>query len=768
MSDDFWIDWRILMKVLYSHWKDFVFNNLLDDNINTLIANSWTTSKKNNVDFTGKEAMVCYNSNQLEQSLDKNRTVIDIIDSYIEVFYNNLGRDTSMAINYLDKDCYIIRQWDRKDYCGKLKDLGLFTSVCCHHEVMGTNGAGLAQALGKAVIIEGYEHYIEAYHNTTQMSAPIQDSNGNIVGILDITMPVEDYILSFYRVLMLIIHGIERELKLMNYIDEEKLELRKKESRSIANQRINDKYRDLLCGYVNRQEFLNEIYQQPYIGVVHYSHPERRIIDANGRYVEIVRDLLKTDDILGLTFEEYAKDWIDRNRAGVFWEERLRTGTGGTITEFCIPKNNKDYYYNISVKPLKINENIVGWLEAITDVTEIRLAKQQLEKREKFVIDVFDAFDVPVSVVSYPDFNIKFINRRAQNLIGNMMGYELDKNSIEGKSIDVMFKGTENCRYIDALKSIGDYKKEIYIDQAKIRLSNGHERIFKIALTPMFDSDSNMKSIVTVGMDITEEIEFTKAKDEFFSIISHELRSPTNIIISATQLLLMNQYKEGMPEQVIKHIQRIKQNSYRLLRLINNFLDIQRTEAGYLDINLSNVEFIGATEDMTSTVVQLAESKGVKVIFDTDIEEKIIAIDIEKYERVLLNLLANATKFTSDGGEILVTVSEVKDFVKVSVKDNGIGISKDKLDKIFDKFIMVDSSLSRRSEGTGLGLALVKLMVNKMGGKIEVNSEEGIGTEFIVYLPDQKLEDSRIDEPIKTIKEIEHTTTIEFSDIYFI
>ena len=139
------------------------------------------------------------------------------------------------------------------------------------------------------------------------------------------------------------------------------------------------------------------------------------------------------------------------------------------------------------------------------------------------------------------------------------------------------------------------------------------------------------------------------------------------------------------------------------------------------------------------SISSFTESKGIDIIFDTDTEEKIIAYDPEKIERIVLNLLSNAIKFSDKGDEILVNVKDKNKFVEISVKDNGIGIEKNQLDMIFDRFKQVNKSLSRNAEGTGIGLSLVKSIVELQGGSISVESEFGKGSKFTVLIPAVKV-----------------------------
>lgn len=160
--------------------------------------------------------------------------------------------------------------------------------------------------------------------------------------------------------------------------------------------------------------------------------------------------------------------------------------------------------------------------------------------------------------------------------------------------------------------------------------------------------------------------------------------------------------------------------------------------------------------------------KSIDVTFVSLIEKKIIGIDDEKYERILLNLLSNATKFTPEGKPIIVTLSSIDDKICVEVKDKGIGIPEDKANIIFERFGQVDSSLSRQAEGAGIGLSLVKKFIEALGGSISVKSELGKGSTFTILLPSETIIEDYMDKEVVNLLDnrLVQNTKIEFSDIY--
>lgn len=261
-----------------------------------------------------------------------------------------------------------------------------------------------------------------------------------------------------------------------------------------------------------------------------------------------------------------------------------------------------------------------------------------------------------------------------------------------------------------------------------------------------------------------------RAKDHFISNISHELRTPVAIIVSATQLLRLKiKYENSEKNSAFDRLNIIDKNCYRLMRLINNIIDIAKVDANFMKLNLKNLNAIEILEDLVMSVIPYAENKNINIIFDTQEEEVIMALDKEKIERIVLNLLSNAIKFSKEGGDIFInTYIEDKNLV-FYVADNGIGIEKENLDKIFERFIQVDNTMTRKNEGSGIGLSLVKSFVKLHNGEIYVESKPKHGSKFTVKLPIKLVkEDSGENKNLDEDKSKDMTSTkVEFSDIYF-
>lgn len=263
----------------------------------------------------------------------------------------------------------------------------------------------------------------------------------------------------------------------------------------------------------------------------------------------------------------------------------------------------------------------------------------------------------------------------------------------------------------------------------------------------------------------------SKVKTEFFSNISHELKTPLNIIFSANQLIDRHiELDNSIEPEILKDLnQNIKQNCYRLLKLVNNIIDMPRLDSGNLKLNKINVNIVEVIENISMSTVQYIESKNRHLIFDTDKEETFMSVDPDLMERIMLNLISNSIKFTNPGDSIYITLTTSDSHVKISVRDTGIGIPKNMQPLIFRRFKQVDKTLNRNHEGSGIGLSLVKSIVNLHDGSIIVHSQLKEGSEFIITLPislcDTPCTSNSYEEISTQTKRVEKTN-IEFSDIY--
>ncbi|MCT8976163.1 ATP-binding protein [Clostridium sp. CX1] len=420
-------------------------------------------------------------------------------------------------------------------------------------------------------------------------------------------------------------------------------------------------------------------------------------------------------------------------------------------------------YIEINSAPIiNKNDELLHTILTIKDVTEIKLHQINAEVQAEFISDVVNTVSVPIAVVDYPNTTYRLTNKKYEEVIGK--NQVLEEENEYGKQIKYINEGLYKI-----INNVGESYKSYTVSPYRVKNHKGEERFYKIKFIPCKNKD-NTTRIHIHGSDITEEVnhnieleKITRLKDEFFTIISHELRTPLTIIYSSLQLAYDIYGKEITPN-MDKTLSRINQNCSRLLKLINNILDISKAEAGFLSLSTTEFDIVYVSEAIVNSANSYATSKGIELIFDTNEEECNVKLDRDKYEKVLLNLLSNAIKFTPEGKQIIVSLVIEEEYFYLNVKDYGVGIPEDKTEAIFDRFAQVDSSLSRRAEGTGIGLALVKKIVELMDGEIKVISEVGKGTEFTVKIKKVGADSSNINSYAILSENIDRIN-IEFSDI---
>ena len=219
--------------------------------------------------------------------------------------------------------------------------------------------------------------------------------------------------------------------------------------------------------------------------------------------------------------------------------------------------------------------------------------------------------------------------------------------------------------------------------------------------------------------------------------LSHELRTPLNIISSTQKVIenLNNQEQKISKEKMAYYMNSIKRNCTRLMNLIDNIIYTSKIESGTYRLNFKQHDIVYLVEELALSMKELIEENGIELIIEPFIEEKIIECDDIEIERVIMNLISNAIKFTNRDGIIQVFIWDLGDRIKISVKDNGIGIDPKYHKCIFDRFSQTYLESTEEHGGSGLGLTLSKQLIELHNGIIWVESELGKGSEFIIILP---------------------------------
>jgi PAS domain S-box-containing protein len=313
------------------------------------------------------------------------------------------------------------------------------------------------------------------------------------------------------------------------------------------------------------------------------------------------------------------------------------------------------------------------------------------------------------------------------------------------------------------------------------RARDGKETVVSYNASTFHDRDRRLQGVFAAARDVTELKLFEQAlrqknaeledasrmKSEFLANMSHELRTPLNAIIGFSEVLRDGLMGE-MTEKQRGFIGDIFSSGKHLLALINDILDLSKVEAGKMTLDLEPVVVSALLSNSLAIVREKAASSGIRLEMETAEDLGAMLADARKVKQIVYNLLSNAVKFTGEGGQVTLRTtrvpraavgvlsgsragrtfaladSEFTDFLKLSVTDSGIGISDGGLERLFKPFSQVDSGLARKFEGTGLGLAMVKLLVELHGGTVAVESAEGHGSCFTVWLPLRAIEGGEV------------------------
>ena len=382
----------------------------------------------------------------------------------------------------------------------------------------------------------------------------------------------------------------------------------------------------------------------------------------------------------------------------------------------------------------------------------INLRKEIDEKRTLFDIITEKSGDL-ISIVD-KDLNIKYINDEAYKALGyaenEMMGCKVT-NFLVGNNFTITDKNI--------------------FQELQIKCKNGNIIETKTLGTPINDGgwllvsrNITYRNQVKLLKEENENIKLQQQlRDDFFTNLSHELKTPLNIFNAIIQVLDLNANKSEKDFRMVykKYNNGLKTNYYRMLRMITNLIDLTKFDSKSQQANFNNYDIVKLCEDITSSVITYAEQKNINITFDTNEEEHIVKCDGECMERIMLNLLSNAIKYTPMCGEIFVNLDFSDAYVYIKVKDNGIGIPKEKLNSIFEKFVRIDETLSRENEGSGIGLSIVKSLVDMLNGNIYIESKVNEGSEFTIEIPNV-----RFAEDVKDYDVREENITLELSDIY--
>ena len=231
-----------------------------------------------------------------------------------------------------------------------------------------------------------------------------------------------------------------------------------------------------------------------------------------------------------------------------------------------------------------------------------------------------------------------------------------------------------------------------------------------------------------------------RSKSEFLAVMSHELRTPLNAIIGFSEVIQQKLFGPIGSDKYESYIDDIADSGRHLLSVINDILDLSKAEAGKLEINEDDVPACDVIDQTMRMFRENAAVDGIRLSFDVPDDEVILRVDPRQFRQVVINILSNAVKFTQRGGSVYVALEMVRDgSCRLTVEDTGIGIAEEDIPKVTDPFVQVESSLSRENGGTGLGLPLVKKIVELHGATLQISSKLGVGTRVTINVPAERV-----------------------------
>jgi len=399
---------------------------------------------------------------------------------------------------------------------------------------------------------------------------------------------------------------------------------------------------------------------------------------------------------------------------------RSRASRGEVFTDYemCVysKENNRRWILSYSGSPIYDEKGEMSMtIIRLRDITEQKMMEMEIKSQKELLEAVIEAMYDAIAVYDKKG-NMILMNAECRKLYPHLIERSKAINVHNGFQF---FDLDNNILPVENLPTSRVLKGERIRNERIIIKYHEKTQYIEINATPIFDSKNNFVSAVVSHHDISDMIKnqnkiieqeeqllrtekeksealekSLEMKDEFLSIISHEFRTPLNVINSAVQAMSCICGNE-LSDKAKGYMKMIRQNAFRQLRLVNDIVDITRINSGHVNIHKKNMDIVFLTKAITESVYAYAAQKSITLTFITSLGKKVIAIDEEKYERIILNLLSNAIKFTPEGASIIVNLRSTKGSICIEVKDSGIGIPKDKLDVIFERFGQVDSSLSR-------------------------------------------------------------------------
>jgi signal transduction histidine kinase/ligand-binding sensor domain-containing protein/DNA-binding response OmpR family regulator len=480
-----------------------------------------------------------------------------------------------------------------------------------------------------------------------------------------------------------------------------------------------------------------------------------------------VEEGLNSDFICAVTFDSKSNVWLSTKTQIVKYNEQKHSfvsynrNDGVKTSSFnnrssCNFENNQLYFGGVD-NITYFNPNFLSATNFIPEVifTKLRvnnsLVQFSIGKKGSNIIDENFSYVKKIQLTDEDKFfSIGFITNDFSGRVNSKFRYKLEGYQEKWFEIqnqnEVNFAGLNAGNYVLKVSATRDNQTWSKSKNLEIEILNSPWKsplaifiymvilvIIFISILKFYNNQLKLQNNLEIAKkDKEKEIELSELKLNFFTNISHEFRTPLTLIISPLHELMEN--LEVSPK-VAKKLSVIDRNANRLLNLINQLLDFRKAEYGLLQLNVSEGNIVRFSKEVYLYFNEMAKSKEIKYKFKHSEDEILFPFDRNKIEIVLCNLLSNAIKYCKSGDKITLEVSRKDDYCFISVKDTGLGMEADYLDKIFDHFYQIKSAESTEMIGSGIGLSFSKKIIELHQGSIEVISQINNGAEFIIKLP---------------------------------
>ncbi len=488
-------------------------------------------------------------------------------------------------------------------------------------------------------------------------------------------------------------------------------------------------------GLINRDDVLQNILDNPLVGII--LTKQRKIVHANKKMVQISG--YDYDELIGSATRKLYRSEADFEEVGRIIYSELARGKEARFEMILKRKDGSELWCLLSGS--LVNSHEKGGADSVWIFQDIDEMKKQKEKLES---NIYRAIldNSLVGIVLLQKRHIVSSNKK----MAELFGYDAPEDML-GNTTRILYRSEADFEEVGRI---------VYSDlakgkEAKLELigkrKDGSEFWCLLTGKSINPDEASGADSVWIYQDITKEKEVDMMKTDFISTVSHELRTPLTSILGFANiiskkfkdviypmLVLEDKKTKKTADQIESNLDIIISEGQRLTSLINDVLDIAKMEAGKIEWKDERFTARYVVEHAVSATSSIFSEKGLGII--TDIEDDLpeIFADKDRFIQVVINLLSNAVKFT-DKGDITIRAKSSGDFVLISVSDKGMGISKDNLNKVFEKFKQVGDTLTDKPKGTGLGLPICKQIVEHYGGKIWAESKEGEGSTFYFTAP---------------------------------